>query len=104
MVRSGRPCVVGGCRHLRLCCVYRDSHDGSHFSPTCTHSQIRSDLRRPRELGTRSLHALRPLEDGDTALLDALEGAGLAGAFDEVEFLLPPMQSWSAPLAEFAGW
>ena len=43
-------------------------------------------------------------EDGDTTLLDALEGAGLAGAFDEVEFLLPPMQSWSAPLAEFAGW
>ena len=43
-------------------------------------------------------------EDGDAALMDALEGAGLAGAFDEVEFLLPPMQSWSAPLAEFAGW
>ena len=43
-------------------------------------------------------------EDGDAALLEVLEGAGLEGAFDEVEFCLPPMQSWSAPLAEFAGW
>ena len=37
-------------------------------------------------------------------LLDVLEDAGLEGAFDEVEFCLPPIQSWSAPLAEFAGW
>ena len=30
VLRSGGPNpVVGGCRHLRLCCVYRDSHDGS---------------------------------------------------------------------------
>ena len=40
MVRSGRPCVVGGCRHLRLCCVYRDFHDGS-----LPHAHtVRSDL------------------------------------------------------------
>ena len=37
-----------------------------------------------------SVADLASREDGDAALLDALEGAGLAGAFDEVEFLLPP--------------
>ena len=45
-----------------------------------------------------------PSRDEDMALLSALEGAGLEGAFDEVEFRLPPMQSWSAPLADFAAW
>ena len=36
------------------------------------------------------------------ALHDALEAAGFVDGFDEVEFNLPPMASWRAPLAAFA--
>ena len=43
-----------------------------------------------------------PSRDDDSALLDALDGAGLGTAFDEVDFDLPEMASWSAPLASFA--
>ena len=41
-------------------------------------------------------------EDSDLELIEILEGAGLEGAFDEVEFLFPPMQAWTAPLGIFA--
>ena len=43
-----------------------------------------------------------PSRDDDEALLDALAGAGLGAAFDEVDFDLPEIESWSAPLASFA--
>ena len=37
-----------------------------------------------------------------TALLDAIEAAGFSNGFDEIDFDLPPMASWQAPLATFA--
>ena len=43
-----------------------------------------------------------PSRDDDEALLDALAGAGCGAAFDEVDFDLPEIESWSAPLASFA--
>ena len=43
-----------------------------------------------------------PSRDADSEIMDALEGAGLPAAFDEVDFNLPPMESWSAPLDAFA--
>ena len=46
-----------------------------------------------------------PSRDDDDALLDALAAAHLGSmldGFDEVEFDLPPIASWSAPLATFA--
>jgi len=42
-----------------------------------------------------------PSRDDDMALLDALE-AGFVNGFDEIDFSLPPIESWSAPLALFA--
>ena len=42
-----------------------------------------------------------PSRDDDEALLAALEAAGFDG-FDEVEFNLPPMATWPAPLAAFS--
>ena len=44
----------------------------------------------------------RPSRDDDEMLLDVLEGAGVGAAFDEVDFNVPPIESWSAPLATFA--
>ena len=41
-------------------------------------------------------------EDSDLELIEILEGAGLEGAFDEVEFVFPPIQAWAAPLGVFA--
>ena len=43
-----------------------------------------------------------PSRDDDLALLDVLEAAGFADGFDEVDFNLPPFESWGAPLAAFA--
>ena len=46
-----------------------------------------------------------PSRDDDVALLNALDAAHLGdmlSGFDEVEFRLPPIESWSAPLATFA--
>ena len=43
-----------------------------------------------------------PSRDEDPPLLDAVEAAGFSSGFDEVDFDLPPMASWQAPLAAFA--
>ena len=43
-----------------------------------------------------------PSRDGDLELLEVLEAAGFGPAFDEVEFRLPPLATWAAPLAAFA--
>ena len=42
-----------------------------------------------------------PSRDDDPALMDVIDAAGFAG-FDEVDFALPPMESWTAPLSAFA--
>ena len=43
-----------------------------------------------------------PSRDDDEALLDALEAAGFEQGFDEVDFDLPPFQTWAAPLGVFS--
>ena len=43
-----------------------------------------------------------PSRDEDLLLMDAFEDAGFNNGFDEVDFDLPPMASWQAPLAAFA--
>ena len=43
-----------------------------------------------------------PSRDEDEPILDAIEAAGFGDGFDEVDFNLPPMASWRAPLATFA--
>ena len=42
-----------------------------------------------------------PSRDDDLALLDVIEAAGFDG-FDEVDFSLPPVETWTAPLAVFS--
>ena len=43
-----------------------------------------------------------PSRDDDDALIDVLEAAGYGASFDEMDFDLPPLESWLAPLADFA--
>ena len=43
-----------------------------------------------------------PSRDEDPPLLDAIEAAGFSNGFVEIDFDLPPMASWQAPLAIFA--
>ena len=44
-----------------------------------------------------------PSRDDDRALVESLVDAGIGDQFVEVGYDLPPMASWSASLAEFAG-